>query len=226
MLQLYHASLCVSHLYSYIKSFSEIRNMPSKYAKYISFNFISLFARFSLSKHTELCYLFGKRGKLWAMQNYQTISTGHHFQNGHHNTAQIQHCSISMSWIDSWHRKISTRRHFQNGRHNTAKIDVYWCFCLYYLIKIVSQRIYKKVTASKQLFKCNFGFENYLSIVRSFEHRKNITKLRISAHIMNWSIPRWFLQKKKFFRAIICSLLIMGKNIQDFQDDANIQAFV
>jgi hypothetical protein len=28
----------------------------------------------------------------------------------------------------------------------------------------------------------NFGFENYLSIVRRFEHRKNITKLRISAH--------------------------------------------
>jgi hypothetical protein len=37
---------------------------------------------------------------------------------------------------------------------------------------------------------------------------------------------RWFLQKKKFFRAIIGSLLIMEKKIQDFQDDANIQAFV
>jgi hypothetical protein len=32
------------------------------------------------------------------------------------------------------------------------------------------------------LFKCNFWFENYLSIVRSFEHRKHITKQRISAH--------------------------------------------
>ena len=31
------------------------------------------------------------------------ISTGHHFQNGHHNTAQIQHCSISTTfhmWVD------------------------------------------------------------------------------------------------------------------------------
>jgi hypothetical protein len=31
------------------------------------------------------------------------ISAGHHFQNGHHNTAQIQHCSISTTfhmWVD------------------------------------------------------------------------------------------------------------------------------
>jgi hypothetical protein len=39
-------------------------------------------------------------------------STGRHFQNGQHNTAQIQHCSISMSWIDSRHWKISTGLHF------------------------------------------------------------------------------------------------------------------
>jgi hypothetical protein len=32
------------------------------------------------------------------------ISTGHHFQNGHHNTAQIQHCPISSKfdmWVDN-----------------------------------------------------------------------------------------------------------------------------
>ena len=31
------------------------------------------------------------------------VTTGRHFQNGHHNTAQIQHCPISMSfhmWVD------------------------------------------------------------------------------------------------------------------------------
>jgi hypothetical protein len=26
---------------------------------------------------------------------HRKISTGRHFQNGHHNTTQIQHCSIS-----------------------------------------------------------------------------------------------------------------------------------
>jgi hypothetical protein len=31
------------------------------------------------------------------------VTGGHHFQNGHHNTAQIQHCSISTTfnmWVD------------------------------------------------------------------------------------------------------------------------------
>jgi hypothetical protein len=51
------------------------------------------------------------------------FENGCHFQNGHHNTAQIQHCSISTSWIDSRHRKISTGLHFQNGHHKTAKIQ-------------------------------------------------------------------------------------------------------
>jgi hypothetical protein len=47
------------------------------------------------------------------------------FKNGRHNTAQIQHCSISTSWIDSRHWKISTGLHFQNGHHNTTKIQHY-----------------------------------------------------------------------------------------------------
>jgi hypothetical protein len=60
------------------------------------------------------------------------ISTGRHFQNGHHNTARIQHWPISTPfdmWVDygvpndSCHRHISTGRYFQNGRHNTAQIQ-------------------------------------------------------------------------------------------------------
>jgi hypothetical protein len=57
------------------------------------------------------------------------IISGHHnlptyeMANGRHNTAQIQHCSISTSWIDSRHWKIYTGLYFQNGRHNTAKIQ-------------------------------------------------------------------------------------------------------
>jgi hypothetical protein len=36
-------------------------------------------------------------------ENGDQISTGHHFQNGHHNTAHIQHCPISTTfhmWVD------------------------------------------------------------------------------------------------------------------------------
>jgi hypothetical protein len=43
---------------------------------------------------------------------HRNISTGRHFENGHHNTAQIHNCSISTSWIDSRHRKISTGLQF------------------------------------------------------------------------------------------------------------------
>jgi hypothetical protein len=61
------------------------------------------------------------------------ISTGRHFENGHHNAAKIQHCPISSNYqiwhvgrfdsrIDSRHWKISTGRHFQNDHHNTAQI--------------------------------------------------------------------------------------------------------
>jgi hypothetical protein len=48
---------------------------------------------------------------LWTPQNmpridsrHWTISTGHHFQNGHHNTAKIQYCPISSKfdmWVDN-----------------------------------------------------------------------------------------------------------------------------
>ena len=63
---------------------------------------------------------------------HRQISTSRHFQNGHHNVAQIQHCPISTTfhmWVDydvpNWFltSKISTGRHFQNGHHNTAQIQ-------------------------------------------------------------------------------------------------------
>jgi hypothetical protein len=70
-------------------------------------------------RHFICGWIMMSRNESW----HQKISTGRHFQNGHHNTAQIQHCSFSTSWIDSRHWKISTVLHFQNGHHNTAKIQ-------------------------------------------------------------------------------------------------------
>jgi hypothetical protein len=71
----------------------------------------------------NLCSIVVAILKMVTDRNFSKISTGHHFQNGRHNAAQIPHCLISTSWIDSRHRKISTGLHFQNGRHNTAKIQ-------------------------------------------------------------------------------------------------------
>jgi hypothetical protein len=76
----------------------------------------------TLSDFNAISYV----SRLWCPElipDIETISTGRHFQNGHHNAAQIPHCLISASWIDSRHRKISTGLHFQNGHHNTAKIQ-------------------------------------------------------------------------------------------------------
>ena len=76
----------------------------------------------TLSDFNDISYV----GRLWCTElipDIEKFLIGRHFQNGHHNTAQIQHCSISTSWIDSRHRKISTGFHFQNGHHNTAKIQ-------------------------------------------------------------------------------------------------------
>jgi hypothetical protein len=66
------------------------------------------------------------------MSRHWTISTGRHFQNGHHNTAKIQHCSISskfdmMSRIDSLHWKISTIRDIIS---NFDDIEQCWIFAV------------------------------------------------------------------------------------------------
>ena len=52
------------------------------------------------------------------------ISTDRHFQNGHHNTAKIQHCPISTTfhmWVDY---DVPTLNIFQNGRKN-SKFDMW-----------------------------------------------------------------------------------------------------
>jgi hypothetical protein len=62
---------------------------------------------------------------------HRKISTSRHFQNGHHNTAQIQHCPISTPfhmWVDydvpNWFltSKNFYQSPFSKWPHNTAKI--------------------------------------------------------------------------------------------------------
>ena len=57
----------------------------------------------TLSNFNAISYV----GRLCMMSRidswHRKISTGRYFQNGHHNTAQIQHCLISMTfhmWVD------------------------------------------------------------------------------------------------------------------------------
>ena len=39
--------------------------------------------------------------------------------------------------------------------------------------------------------KTNFGYENYLSIIKNFEQRRKLSKLRISAHKLQIEIGRY-----------------------------------
>jgi hypothetical protein len=75
----------------------------------------------------------------WINSRHWQISTGRHFQNGHHNTAKIQHCPISSKfdmWVDNdvpnwflsifchciWnppHGKLNPPHFYQKRVHNT-----------------------------------------------------------------------------------------------------------
>jgi hypothetical protein len=55
----------------------------------------------TLSDFNAISYV----GRLWCLELIadRKISTGRHFQNGHHNTTHIQHCLISTTfhmWVD------------------------------------------------------------------------------------------------------------------------------
>jgi hypothetical protein len=90
---------------------------------------------------------------------HRKISTGRHFQNGSHNTAQIQHFPISTTfhmWVDlmsriySKHWNISSGRHFQYGRHNTAQIQ----HCP--ISSKLDRRVNNDVPILKNFFGCIF----------------------------------------------------------------------
>jgi hypothetical protein len=42
-----------------------------------------------------------------------------------------------------------------------------------------------------QSARANFGYENYLSIIKNFEQRRRLSKLRISAHKLQIEIGRY-----------------------------------
>jgi hypothetical protein len=53
------------------------------------------------------------------------ISTGRHFQNGHHNTAKIQHCSISKVVFDLFFKPVVSGRF---GRLHNRYIIIISCY--------------------------------------------------------------------------------------------------
>jgi hypothetical protein len=65
--------------------------------------------------------------------------------------------------------------------HLYLKVDV---LSVKKLVKEGKLRTYLKI-------KTNFGYENYLSIIKHFEQRRRLSKLRISAHKLQIEIGRY-----------------------------------
>jgi hypothetical protein len=64
----------------------------------------------------------------WIDSWHRKISTGLHFQNGHHNTAKIQHCSISKVAFDLFFKPVVSGRFERLYNH----ILLYFFFFCYY----------------------------------------------------------------------------------------------
>jgi len=64
----------------------------------------------------------------WIDSRHRKISTGLHFQNGHHNTAKIQHCSISKVAFDLFFKPVISG---QFGRLHNRWIIIISCLNLW-----------------------------------------------------------------------------------------------
>ena len=132
-----------------------------------------------------------------------TISTGRHFQNGHHNTAQIQHCPISTTfhmWVDNdapncfltlqnfyrspfskWspqYRTNSTLTDF----NDISYVGRLWCPELIPDIeKFLQLAIFK--------------------MVGTIPHKFNIVRFQRHFIWVDYDVPNWFLTSKNFYRS-------------------------
>jgi hypothetical protein len=57
-------------------------------------------------------------------------------------------------------------------------------------------------------FKVHFGFENYLSVIGNFEHRRCLTKLRISAHRLHIETGRSSIEAPSIYYLRWCSEVV------------------
>jgi hypothetical protein len=137
---------------------------------------------------------------------HRKISTGRHFQNGHHNTAQIQYCSISTSWIDSRCqesiRDIIIYPHMK-CRWNRTMLNL--CSIVVTILKMVTG---KKISMSG----INSG-HHYLPTYQILMISDNVEFLRNTAQIqhcpisttfhmwIDYDVPNWFLTSKNFYRS-------------------------
>jgi hypothetical protein len=134
---------------------------------------------------------------------HRKISTGRHFQNGHHNTANIQHCPISSKfdmWVDNdvpnwfptlknFYRSPFSKWSPQYRTNSTLSdfnaisyVDRLWCPELIPDIeKFLPVAIFKMTT--------------------TILHKFNIVQLQRHFMWVDYDVPNWFLTSKNFYRS-------------------------
>jgi hypothetical protein len=123
------------------------------------------------------------------MSRHWKISTGRHFQNGHHKTTQIQHCPISMTF-DMWGQPFWK---WQISR-KCWKCRIAPLMVTYHYVKFyVSIIIYLEVI--------NINVRNFKFPVPEMV---KIQHCLMSSKFDMWvdnDVPNWFLTLKNFYRS-------------------------
>jgi hypothetical protein len=112
---------------------------------------------------------------------HRKISTGRHFQNGHHNTAQIQHCPIS-SKFDMWG--------LENKLKTTFEIEQCWIFAALW-------RPFWKWRLV-EIFQCRQSIQDVEINTVHIQH----CPISMPFHMwVDYDVPIWFLTSKNFYRS-------------------------
>lgn len=105
--------------------------------------------------------------------------------------AYLESQSLHNLKIQSWYGSIAFVLRHISGINNLKKVSPYKFTDMYkkHLNQYYIENWLHELKNSSEgklcsyvKFKCNFGLEPYLMLLRSPEHRKNFTRLRISAH--------------------------------------------
>ena len=128
------------------------------------------------------------------------ISTGRHFQNGHHNTAKIQHCPISSkfdTWVDN---DVPTLKNFYRApfskwlpqyRTNSALSD-------FNDISYVGRLWCPKLIPDIEKISTVCHFQNGHHNTAQIQHCPISTTFHMW---VDYDVPNWFLTLKNFYRS-------------------------
>jgi hypothetical protein len=147
---------------------------------------------------------------------HRKISTGRHFQNGHRNSVQIQHCSISTYWIDSRHWNFFTGLYRNFLKRRIAPLMVTYHYVKFYVSIIIHLEV---ININVRNFNFPIGFDSNphplwtpqnmtltpftttlktLGPTRTYIY--NSTKFHEILYISSWDLPwtsSWSTERKK-----------------------------